>query len=117
MDQELKEKLKARISDYVKIDKEIKILNDELKKRNETKKNLTQQLVNMMENTNIDCLESGNNAIIHKKRKSRQCISRKYLKSVFDEYINDSVYTEGLLDAIMEKRHVKVVDTIVCKDI
>lgn len=117
MEQELKDKLKICLNDFVKLDKEIKVLNEELKRRSDMKKNLTQQLVLMMETANVDCLESGNNSVIHKKRTSRQCLSRKYLKSVFDEYIKDEKYTDGLLDAIMERRNVKITDTIVYKEV
>lgn len=117
MDEKLKNDIKKFISEYTKVDKEIKVLKDELKKRTDIKNELATQLVSLMEGTNVDCFEVGNNAIVHKKRKSRQCLSRKYLQSILNEHIPDKNYVDTLLNAIMESRSVKEVDLLVCKNI
>jgi hypothetical protein len=116
MDQNIKDKIKKNVEDYMKVEKDIKLLKDELKKRNELKKGITEELVSLMNTTNVDCFEIGNNAIIHKKRKTRQCLSRKYLKTVLNEHINDDMYVEKLLNIIMENRIIKETDLLLYKN-
>jgi hypothetical protein len=117
MDENLKNKIKGFIYEYATVDKEIKALKDELKGKTEKKNELTNQLVLLMRDIQVDCFEIGNNAVIHKKRKTRQCLSRKYLKSVLSDCITDQPYVETLLDIIMERRNVTEVDLLVCKNI
>lgn len=117
MDEKLKSDIKSFISEYTKVDKEIKLLKDELKKRTDKKNEIASMLVSLMEGTNVDCFEVGNDAVIHKKRISRQCLSRKYIQSILNEHIPDKKYVETLLDAIMDSRSVKEVDLLVCKSI
>jgi hypothetical protein len=117
MEPELKDKIKNVLIQYTTLDKDIVLLKEELKKRVTMKKELTQDLLTLMETTNVDCFEMGNNAVIHKKRKTRQSLSRKYLKQVFLQHMDDDVYVEKLLDIIMENRNIKHVDTLICKEI
>lgn len=117
MGEELKLNIKASISQYTQLDKEIKVLKTELKKRELQKKELTNELIKLMDNTNVDCFEMGNNALVHKKMITRQCLSKKYLKEVLKENLNDDNYVEKLLTIIMENRTTKETDTLVCKEI
>lgn len=116
MDQNIKNKIKNFVEDYTKLEKDIKLLKTELKKRTELKKTLTSDLVSLMETTNVDCFEMGNDAIIHKKRKTRQCLSRKYLKSVLSEHMKDDAYVEKLLTIIMDNRSIKETDLLLYKN-
>lgn len=116
MDKDIKNRIKKFVEDYTNLEKDIKILKNELKKRTELKKSLTSELVALMNTTNVDCFEMGNDTIIHKKRKTRQCLSRKYLKSVLSEHMKDDVYVENLLNIIMENRSVKETDLLLYKN-
>lgn len=116
MNQELKAQIKTCITEYTQLDREIKLLKDELKQRNAVKKEMTKKLVSLMESTNVDCFELGKDSIVHKKKKTKQCLSKKYLKTVLSENVDDEAYAEKLLDVIMENRNVREVDVLVCKE-
>lgn len=117
MDETLKNKIKGFITEYATIDTEIKALKNELKNKTEKKEKLTSQLVLLMTDIHVDCFEIGNNVVVHKKRKTRQCLSRKYLKNVLSDCIADQPYIDSLLDIIMDRRQITEVDLLVCKNI
>jgi len=111
-----KECVKNLISDYAVLDNEIQLIKQELKKRMNTKKDITSRLVVLMESSNVECFETGSSSVVYKKKKSRQVISRKYLKGVLDDTIDDPDYANRLLETIMENRAVKLTDVIQYKD-
>lgn len=117
MDDSLKENIKMCIFEYTSIDKELKLLKDEIKARTEKRDELRSKLVSLMKNINVDCFEIGKEAVYYKKSKTRQCISRRYLKNVLSDNIQDADYVETLLDIIMEGRAVTEKELLVCKNL
>lgn len=117
MNKELEMKIKQYLTDYTHLEKEIRDYKIELKKKTERRKELTRELVLIMENTNIDCFELGKNSVLHKKQKMRQNLSKKYLKTVLTEHIKDDNYVDTIINTIMDNRETKEVDTLVYRDL
>ena len=64
---ETKEELVTNIKEWIQIDNEIAMLQNEIKERRNKKKNLTQGLMNVMKTNEIDCFDINGGALIYKK--------------------------------------------------
>ena len=69
---ETKDQLVTHIKEWLSIDEEIKLLKKEIKTRQEKKKNLTSDLVEVMKSNDIDAFDINNGKLIHTKRKTKQ---------------------------------------------
>ena len=72
---ETKDQLVSHIKEWLSIDEEIKLLKKEIKTRQERKKNLTSDLVEVMKSNEIDAFDINNGKLIYTKRKTKQAIS------------------------------------------
>lgn len=109
-----KDELVTNITSWLKIDKEIKTLQDELKKRKTIKKKLTESLVNIMKSNEIDCFDITEGKIIYNQTKVKTALSKKYLESCLHEFFkgDDNIVISDVTKFIMERREVKVNETI-----
>lgn len=112
----LKEKIKDAVSDYTCVVHEIKKLKNELKLHLLKKKELSEKLLLLMKETNIECFETTNDVIVHRKKKVYQNVSKKYLNSVLNEKISDNDLVNNIIDIIMNNRKMKIIDELVCKE-
>ena len=69
---ETKDQLVSHIKEWISIDEEVKLLKKEIKIRQERKKNLTQDLVEVMKSNEIDAFDINNGKLIYTKRKTKQ---------------------------------------------
>ena len=76
---ETKDQLVTHIKEWIAIDEEVKLLKKEIKIRQERKKNLTHDLVEVMKSNEIDAFDINNGKLIYTKRKTKQAISKKLL--------------------------------------
>ena len=74
---ETKDQLVNHIKEWLSIDEEVKLLKKEIKARQERKKELTKDLVDVMKNNEIDAFDINNGKLIYTKRKTKQAISKK----------------------------------------
>jgi len=108
-----KEQLVKSIKEWIKIDTEIVDLKNEIKKRNDLKKKLTADLVNVMKNNQIDCFDINGGQIIYKKNIIKKPINNKtLLKVIQDYYKNDKILAEELTKHILENREEQLKETI-----
>lgn len=84
-----KDELVAAIKDWLKMDTEITKLKAELKEKNNKKKQITQTLVNVMKHNKIDCFDINDGSLVYKKKKSKKCISGKFLLQQLEEYYKE----------------------------
>ena len=66
---ETKEELVNNIKEWIKIDNEISKFQNEIKDRKNKKKNLTDNLMNVMKKNEIDCFDINGGSLIYKKNK------------------------------------------------
>jgi hypothetical protein len=107
-----KEQLVSNIREWVKIDTEISQLRQEIKERNNKKKSMTENLVNVMKTNNIDCFDINEGSLIYKKSTVRKPINSKTLLTSLQNYYKDQNVAEDLTKYIMENREEQIKETI-----
>lgn len=110
---ETKEQLVNNIKEWIKIDNEINQLKADIKERNNKKKELTQNLVDVMKNNKIDCFDINGGALVYKKTTVKKAINGKTLLSALQNYYkNDPKTAEDLTKHILESREEQVKEVI-----
>ena len=110
---ETKEHLINNIKEWIKIDTEIAKLKGEIKEKTTTKKTLTENLVSVMKNNQIDCFDINGGALVYKQSKVRKPLSGKTLILALQNYYkNDEKTVEELTKHIMDSREEQVKETI-----
>lgn len=101
---ESKEQLINHIREWVKIDEEIRTLNQEIKTRRNKKKELTAELVDVMKNNEIDCFDINNGRLIYSKNKVKAPLSKKTLIGALQKYFDDDDEAQRVTEFLMESR-------------
>ena len=84
-----KDDLIVYIKEWIKIDNEIINLKAQVKQKTTKKKELTESLVIVMKDNNIDCFDINGGALIYKQKKSKRTISGKFLLTQLEEHYKD----------------------------
>lgn len=84
-----KDELILNIKEWIKLDNELTKIKLEVKEKTNKKKHLTESLVNIMKNNEIDCFDINGGALIYKKKKTKKTISGKFLLAQLEEYYKD----------------------------
>jgi len=110
---ETKEQLINNIKEWIKLDTDITQLRRLIKEKNEKKKNLTDNLMSVMKNNEIDCFDINGGALIYKKTTIKKPICSKSLLSVLQNYYKEDVkMAEELTKHIMNNREEKIKETV-----
>jgi len=105
--------LKRIITEWVKTDNEIRELQKAQNIRKLDKKRMSAELITMMSQNNIDCVDISNGQISYNKRIIKKPISKKILINILDNYyIDDSDRASELSKYIMEHRDESVRESI-----
>tara|TARA_B100000902_G_C27220531_1_gene869409 strand:- start:700 stop:1062 length:363 start_codon:yes stop_codon:yes gene_type:complete len=109
-----KDELVANIKGWIKIDNEMKLLQQELKQRRDLKKQLTESLVDTMKKNEIDCFNMSEGKIIYTKNKVKAPLSKKHLIECLEKYFSEvpNVEASDITDFIMENREIKYKENI-----
>ena len=103
-----KTNIKTNIKEWIKIDCEIKRLKKE-------KKNITENLVQVMKKNGIDCYEIKDGCIMYKENIVKKPINSKSLLLTLQNYYTDqnqNIDVEELSKYILENREKQTKDTI-----
>ena len=117
-DQEIsKAELINLIRNWKLLDDEIKLIQKDIKEKKDKKKNITDQLVKIMRNNEIDCFDINNGKLLYTKSKLKTSINRPYLLQIMSKYFanDDKVEIDKVTDFILENRSVKIKEGIRCK--
>ena len=109
---ETKEELVEHIKKWVSIETEIKTLQQDLKIKRLEKKKLSEDLINVMRENEIDCFNINNGKLIHQKNKTRETISKKMLERCLSTYFQEDKQANDLLGHILDSRTIKEKDNI-----
>lgn len=105
--------LREHVKKWLKLDDEIVTLRNEIKKRRNLKKNMTNQLIQTMKNNDIDVMNAGTSKLVRTRHKVRAPLSKKHLiTSLLDFYKNDQEMVKNISNHIMETRETKIVENI-----
>lgn len=101
------------IKKWMSIDRELKVLQKEIKVRREQKKEAAEALVTIMKENEIDCFDISEGKIIHTQNKSRAPLSKQHLVKSLSEYFSEmEVDTEAVTKFILDSRGIKTKDDI-----
>jgi len=111
-----KDQLIEKIKEWVKIDNEIRTLQNELNKRKENKKKVSTELMTVMKRNEIDVFDIKDGQIIYDKRNVKKPVSKAALLSILSTYYNgDVVKATEINQYIMDNREEVVREKIVRK--
>jgi hypothetical protein len=85
-----KDELISSIKEWIKIDSDIAKLKNEVKQKNNKKKEITEALVSVMKSNSIDCFDINGGALVYKQRKTKKTISGKFLLEQLENYYKDN---------------------------
>ena len=108
-----KEILVNNIKEWIQIDNELKELQKASKDRRERKKELTNSLVDIMKDNEIDCFDVNDGKLIYTKNKIKTSLSKKNLLLALQNFYKDDP-TQGKIvtDYLMDSREEKIKESI-----
>ena len=110
---ETKEQLMKGIKEWVQIDNELLKMKSKVREMNSKKKELTESLVGVMKQNEIDCFDINGGSISYKKNVVKKPITGKTLMATLSEYYkSDPTVAEELTKYVMNNREEQVKETI-----
>jgi len=109
-----KEHLSLNIKSWLQIDKEMQILQKELKDRRKRKNELTSVLVDIMKKNEIDCVDISDGKIIYTQNNTKGPLNKKHLMDSLEKYFanNASVPTDEIVNFILDNRTMNLKESI-----
>jgi oligoribonuclease (3'-5' exoribonuclease) len=108
-----KEELVNNIREWIKLDNDISKMKTEIRNKNNKKKELTNNLVNVMKSNAIDCFDVNGGSLVYKKRKTKKPISGKFLLAQLQEFYKEQPnIAEELTNKILENREETIKEEI-----
>lgn len=102
-----KEQLVNHIRLWIKAENEIKDLRKLMREKREEKKKLSNELLEVMKENDIDCFDIKNGKLISSKVKVKETVSKKMLLRVLADYVDDPEEVSKLTEYILDSRQVK----------
>lgn len=110
---ETKEQLMKGIKEWVQIDNELLKMKSKVRELNTKKKELTESLVGVMKQNEIDCFDINGGSISYKKNVVKKPITGKTLMATLSEYYkSDPTVAEELTKYVMNNREEQIKETI-----
>ena len=108
------QELKGNIINWLKFDNEIKELQKLIKIKRKEKKEVTNNIVEVMRNNEIECFDAGGEGkLIYTKNKTKAPLSKKHLLASLGTYFNgDNEGANKLATFILTSREDKIKETI-----
>lgn len=108
-----KEELVDRIKEWINIDNELKELQKASKERRLRKKELTDTLVHVMKDNEIDCFDVKEGKLIYTQNKVKTSLSKKKLLLALQSYYKDDpIQCKNVSEFILNSREEKINETI-----
>jgi len=108
------------VRNWYTIENDIKTLSRELKEKRKIKKELSDQLVSIMKESEVDCYDITGGKILYRQNNVKSPISRQHLISSLTQLFTKNGASQqdiiGTVDHIMNSREVKVKDNITFKN-
>ena len=112
-----KEDLINNIKEWITQDDKIKKLQQELKECKLEKKQLTNNLLDIMKNNEIDCFDINDGKLLLHKTKTKGSLNKKVLLESLEKYFEKvpNINTQEISDFILENREIKITENIKIK--
>lgn len=104
------------IKEWMKLDVNITKLSKEIRDKRKHKKNITDNLINIMKQNKVECFNINGGSLLYKNITSKKPINKKILLNSLKEYYkDDKVDIENIVNYIMENREIQQRETITRK--
>lgn len=111
-----KQKLVQNIREWVKLDNEIRALKKEEKARQTEKKQLNENLIEIMKSNEIDCVDIKDGQICYTQKNVKKPITKKNLMTILTKYFKgDMEKAENINEFILDNREETIKETITRK--
>ena len=102
------------IKEWVEIDDKIKDIQNQFKQMKNQKKILTQSLLSIMKENEIDCFDINSGKIIYCKNKTKVSLNKKTLLENLEKYFhgNDTIDVNAVRDFLLDNREIKLQENI-----
>ena len=108
-----KDRLLETVKEWIIVDNEMKKLQKEMRNKREEKKELSNILVDVMRNNEIDEFDVNDGKLMYKMNKRKTTISKKHIMETLKKYFKeDNEKAEELTSYILESRKETVSETI-----
>ena len=109
-----KEDLVNIIKDWINIDDQLKLLQNNIKELKSKKKILTTDLLTIMKNNEIDCFDINSGKIVYCKSKTKAPINKKTLLETLEKYFadRDDINVTAVRDFVLDNRELKISENI-----
>jgi hypothetical protein len=110
---ETKDQLVKHVKGWIQMDNEIKEFQKEIKERKDKKKEITDKLLHIMKDNEIDCFDINGGQLIYSKTKVKAPLNKNNLMSaLLSFYKEDAGQAEKLSTFLMETREEKIKESI-----
>lgn len=111
-----KQQLVNNIREWVKLDNEIRSLRKEQEQRKKKQKSLNETLIEIMKNSEIDCIDIKDGQICYNRKNVKKPITKKYLLDILAKYFDGDIEkAENANEFILNNREEVVKESIVRK--
>ena len=108
-----KEDLIKLIKSWIEKDNDIKKLQTAMKEKKTEKQDITNELLEIMKNNEIECFDVKNGKLQYKTVKTKQTLNKKILLESLSKYFNEDIkLAEEITQHILESRGEKITETI-----
>lgn len=109
-----KEILVENVNHWVKIDNDIIKLQSQIRDLKKKKTEITNILVNVMRENNVDSFDMKDDSLLYKKQTIKQPINKKMLLSALQKFYeeDETNIAEKLVEHVLDQRKVKTRETI-----
>ena len=109
-----KEKLAQNVKNWLQLDKEIQVLQKELKDRKKKKNDYTNALLTIMKTNEIECVDLNDGKIIYTQNNVKKPINKQHLLDCLTKYFekNPNIPADEIVQFILENRETSVKESI-----
>ena len=101
------------IKRWIELDRDIRDLQRKIKERRMMKKALTEGIVNVMRDNDIDIFNTKDGKIVYTQTKQKAPITKKHLLTCLDAlFEEDSAEKDKISDYILSTRSIKILDNL-----
>lgn len=108
----LKDEIVDLVKKYIETDNKLLDIQRDARDLRKTKKEINDQLVEIMKNNDIDCFDVKDGKLQYAQTKTRGSINKKYLLTVLSKYFDNNNKAEDITEYILENREEKIKESI-----
>lgn len=105
------------VKEWFKIDNELRVLQAEIKLRKERKKDLTDALVNVLRDSDIDGWNTKEGKLEYVKTKTKTALNKQHIRAALAKFITSEDQVDAMTQFIYESRGVKEKESIKRKNV